>query len=165
VGDGACLGRAWGVGVLETADRQRGWVGAGTKGVQGCCVGELRSFLTMAAWFPKWAACVLPPGLLQLESDMRSFPCCRKVVRQPVSALHSPVHLPVETRGRSLSSSSEEFVFVWTCTSQHQEIWRTGPGRRQDETSFRPRRHRSEPIAAAVATQHSPAHTPLARSG
>jgi hypothetical protein len=86
---------------LETADLQRGWVGA-------VCPGVHLSFFTMVAWFPKWAAGLLPG----FASAGMLTGTVGEVVRQPVSALHTAVSLPVETCSRIFCSSSEEFALV-----------------------------------------------------
>ena len=92
--------------------------------------GERLSFFTMVAWFPKWAAGLLPGS----ASAGMLTGTVGEVVRQPVSALHIAVSPPVESCSGSLCSSSEEFAFGLVFYAQHQEIWRTGSRRRQDET-------------------------------
>lgn len=70
-----------------------------------------------------------------LESDESDLVCrrMRRLAGPPVSALHAPICLPVETGYRS--ASSEEFSFGSEFHAQHQEIWRTGSPRRQYETA------------------------------
>jgi hypothetical protein len=62
----------------------------------------------MVAWFPKWAAGLLPG----FASAGMLTGTVGEVVRQPVSALHTAVSLPVETCSRIFCSSSEEFALV-----------------------------------------------------
>jgi hypothetical protein len=87
--------------------------------------GERLSFFTMVAWFPKWAAGLLPGS----ASAGMLTGTVGEVVRQPVSALHTAVSLPVETCSRILCSSSEEFALVsWVWCSMHNTKRSGEPG-------------------------------------
>jgi hypothetical protein len=122
-------------------------VGCRSGGPRVVCGRAYLPYLTIDACFPDLVTCLVPAW----KSDESSWVCrrMRQVVGPPVSALHAPICLPLESGCRS--ASPEEFAFASVLHAQHQEIWRTGSSRRQHETA---QGRWAQPMAAAATGPH-----------